>query len=163
VANSSVLGWVGGGQTVRAWCLTGFNPVASPTLNNHVNGYNLTLDDIKYTAQITANTNSQTGISTGAIPFRFVSPMPDARYKIFVNPRLVNYGTLYPYRGLFAHALNTPQYPKTVNGFWVRFGFMIDSANDFGYCEGISNRPKYGEILNRSGASGTYQLQVVVL
>jgi len=167
VANSSVLGWVGSGQTVRAWCLTGFNPVASVLHNNHVNGYNLTLDDVKYLS-VTAPYGSQQGLSTAAIPFRFVSPMPDARYKIFVQPRLVNYGTLYPYKGLFTHALNTPQYPKTVNGFWVRFGLMIDSTNDIGYCgdgvtTGILYRPKYGEILNRSSASGTYQLQVVVI
>lgn len=158
MANSSVLGWVGGGQTVRAWCLTGFNPVASPTLNNHVNGYNLTLDDVKYT---TPNNTSQSGLSTGAIPFRFVSPMPDTRYKIFVQPR--NNSLTYLNRGLFTHALNTPQYPKTVNGFWVRFGIMIDSANDNSYADIIANRPSYGEILNRSGASGFWQLQVVVL
>ena len=161
MGNSSVLGWVGGGQTVRAWCLTGFNPVASPTLNNHVNGYNLTLDDVKYTAQINTNNTAQPGLCTGAIPFRFVSPMPDTRYKIFVQPR--NNSSTYLDRGLFTHALNTPQYPKTVNGFWIRFGIMIDFGNDGYYIDTVANRPSYGEILNRSGASGFWQLQVVVL
>ena len=157
MGNSSVLGWVGGGQTVRAWCLTGFNPVASVLHNNHVNGYNLTLDAANYSVP----SGSQQGLSTRAIPFRFVSPMPDTRYKIFVQPR--NNSSTYLDRGLFTHALNTPQYPKTVNGFWIRFGIMIDFGNDNGYCESIFNRPKYGEILNRSGAGGFWQLQVVVL
>ena len=163
MGNSSVLGWVGGGQTVRAWCLTGFNPTGSILHNNHVNGYNLTLDDVKY---LSVPYGSQQGLSTGAIPFRFVSPMPDTRYKIFVQPR--NNSITYLDRGLFTHALNTPQYPKTVNGFWIRFGIMIDFGNDNGYCgdgvsTGILNRPSYGEILNRSSTSGYWQLQVVVI
>lgn len=164
MANSSVLGWVGGGQTVRAWCLTGFYPripadVANKTHNNHVNGYNLILDDAKYLAQFAA---SETDLvrCRGAIPFRFVSPMPDTRYKIFVQPRSNGF---YSDRGLFTHALNTPQYPKTVNGFWVRFGFMMESMTD-NFRTTITNIPSfYGEILNSSAHFSTYQLQVVVL
>jgi len=168
VANSSMLGWAGKGQTVRGWCLTGFNPNAAtgyplaPYLrNNHINGYNLVLDDAKFTASpvITSGT-SQQGLSTGAIPFKFINPMPNTQYKIFCQPR--SCGSPTPLH-MFTHALDTTQYPKTVNGFWVRFGLLINSTTDGSYATGITERPAFGEILNRSGASGTFQLQVVVI
>lgn len=169
MANSSMLGLVGKGQTVRGWCLTGFNPnVATPAYpiapylrNNHINGYNLVLDDVKFAASpaITSGTTQQ-GLSTGAIPFKFITPMPNTQYKIFCQPR--SCGSPTPLH-MFTHALDTTQYPKTVNGFWVRFGFLINSTTDGYYATGITNRPAFGEILNRSAASGTYQLQVVVI
>ena len=170
MANSSMLGLVGKGQTVRGWCLTGFNsnaasgyPLAPYLRNNHINGYNLVLDDVKFAASPAVTSGTQQGLSTGAIPFRFITPMPNTQYKIFCQPR--SCGSPIPLH-MFTHALDTTQYPKTVNGFWVRFGYLINSASD-GYAStpapAIVNRPAYGEILNRSGASGNYQLQVVVI
>jgi len=178
--NSTALGWVGGGQTVRAWCLTGFSAQArdgnvstgTMTANNFINGYNLIFDDIAYNAQLNATTTSQTGISTGAIPFKFITPMPDTRYKIFVQPRTVSNSNVYSDdgRAFLAHALNTTQYPKTVNGFWVRFGMMIrgNDNNGAGADTFITNisaliRPSVGQMLNRTIAASTYQLQVVVV
>lgn len=167
MANSSVLGWVGGGQTVRAWCLTGFYTnglsMGQMTLNNFINGYNLLFDDAAYSV---AGNTSQQQYSTGAIPFRFVSPMPDTKYKIFVQSRTVGTENYYDTRQEYCHALNNKQYPKTVNGFWVRFGCQhstnapsaLKSALDL-----ISYKPYYGEILNRSQANDYHQLQVVVL
>jgi len=162
--NSSGLAWFAGGQSVKAWCLTGFNgTLTGPTVRNFINGYNLTFDDAAYNAQVAADGTDQQGLSTGAIPFKFVTPMPDTKYKIFVQPRTVSVNTLYSEdgRAFFTHALNTPQYPKTVNGFWVRFGILLRTGDSF--LSNVVNRPDYGEILNRSIASATYQLQVVVL
>ncbi len=156
MANSSMLGLVGKGQTVRGWCLTGMNPLTPYLRNNHINGYNLILDDGKFAT----NGTSQQGLSTGAIPFRFITPMPNTQYKIFCQPR--SCGSPIPLH-MFTHALDTTQYPKTVNGFWVRFGYLINSTVDTFATTGIVNRPAFGEILNRSGASATYQLQVVVI
>ena len=156
MANSSMLGLVGKGQTVRGWCLTGINPLTPYLRNNHINGYNLVLDDGKFAT----NGTSQQGLSTGAIPFRFITPMPNTQYKIFCQPR--SCGSPIPLH-MFTHALDTTQYPKTVNGFWVRFGYLINSTVDTFATTGIVNRPAFGEILNRSGASATYQLQVVVI
>jgi len=167
VANSSVLGWAGKGQTVRGWCLTGFNsnaatgyPLAPYLRNNHINGYNLVLDDAKFAASPAVTSGTQQGLSTGAIPFQFINPMPNTQYKIFCQPR--SCGSPTPLH-MFTHAIDTTQYPKTVNGFWVRFGLLINSNTDGSYATGITNRPAFGEILNRSGASATFQLQVVVI
>ena len=161
--NSAITAVFGGGQSVLGWCLTGFDSgLPGPSVRNFINGYNLTLDDAAYTEQIERTTLSQQGISTGAIPFKFVTPVSHVGYKIFVQPRTV--GTQYSDSGraFFAHALNTNQYPKTVNGFWVRFGMMIRTG-DTSWANTIVYRPDYGEILNRTNASGYYQLQVVVL
>lgn len=163
MANSSMLGLVGKGQTVRGWCLTGFNPLITPYLrNNHINGYNLVLDEEKFAASPAVTSGpSQQGLSTGAIPFKFITPMPNTQYKIFCQPR--SCGSLITSLHMFTHALDTTQYPKTVNGFWVRFGYLINSTVDTFATTDIVNRPAFGEILNRSGSSGFYQLQVVVI
>lgn len=154
----------GGG--VRAWCLTGFsgNDPSKMSLLNTVNCYNLNIDNERYNTMNSSIGSSQQGISTGAIPFKFVTPMEDAKYMIFVQPRTVGVGAGgYSEGGVafFAHALNTPQYPKTRFGFWVRFGRMIKSGDTF--TKGILYRPGWGEVLNRREASSTNQLQVVVL
>lgn len=152
------------GGTVKAWGLFGFDATtntANMTSPNFVNGYNLTFDDSAFSTQITTNTTSQQGISTGALPVKFVTPMANDRYKIFVFPRNVTSGA-YSNRMVFAHALNTSKYRKTKTGFWVRFGLMINDG-DSSFTSLITNRPISGEILNRSIASGLYQIQVVVV
>lgn len=156
-----------GGSAIKAWCLTGFSSNLT-SVGNFVNGYNLTLDDTLLIAQRAVNGSTQQGLSTGAIPFRFIIPMQNTKYKIFVQPR--TNGSVYAVdgRALFCHALNTTQYPKTRNGFWVRFGMMIRGNDDTGaggdtFINTITHRPEVGEILNRSETSETYQLQVLVV
>ena len=143
------------------------------TFENIVNGYNLKFDDTLYANQHNAVGGTQQGYSTGAIPFRFVTPLPDTNYKIFVNPRSI--GDTYSATGrvAFAQALVGAQYPKTRFGFWVRFGLMLraEAQDTFlltpsGNSGNILNRPEEGEILNRriaGSGSSTYQLQVVVV
>jgi len=161
--NSAITAVFGGGQSVLGWCLTGFDSgLTGPSVSNFINGYNLTLDNAAYTAQIGSTTTSQQGLSTGAIPFKFVTPVSHNKYKIFVQPRTVGENYSDEGRAFFAHALNTSQYPKTVNGFWVRFGMMIRTG-DTSWANTIVHRPDYGEILNRASAAAHYQLQVVVL
>jgi hypothetical protein len=157
-----------GGVSIKAWCLTGFNSdLGGPTVRNFINGYNLTFDDAAYSAQVAVTSLSQQGISTGAIPFKFVTPMANNKYKIFASAKTVGPQYAENGRGLLCHALNTSQYPKTVNGFWVRFG-MVTRGNDnngTGFDTFLSNiiyRPDVAEVLNRSNASATYQLQVLV-
>ena len=142
------------------------------TFENIVNGYNLKFDDTLLANNHNALGGTQQGYSTGAIPFRFVTPLPDANYKIFVNPRSIG-NDYYARRAAFAHALIGAQYPKTRFGFWVRFGIQISvEAQDtylltpLGNSGNILNRPEEGEILNRriaGSGSSTYQLQVVVV
>jgi len=160
---------------VKAWCLTGFNATLtrSPSQLAFTNGYNLFIDDAAYAAQVVAipSYNSQQGLSTGAIPFRFTTPMPNTKYKIFVQPRTVGASIAEGGRALFAHALDnsiTTQYRKTVNGFWVRFGIITRGTDESGaggdtFIASITNRPTVAKVLNRSTASASYQLQVVVI
>jgi len=159
-----------GGSSIKAWCLTGFaaNVGIPRSVGNFVNGYNLILDDTLLNAQLATNSTSQQGLSTGAIPFRFITPMENTKYKIFVQPRTNVVGEVYSDVAVFCHALNTTQYPKTQNGFWVRFGIMIRGTDNTGagydtYINGINYRPEVGEILNRSEANATYQIQVLVI
>jgi hypothetical protein len=155
----------GGG--VRAWCLTGFNGTnpAQMSFLNTVNGYNLNIDNAAYSALVSTTGSSQQGISTGAVPFKFVTPMDNTNYMIFVQPRHVGVGNnsySESGRAFFAHAVTSPQYPKTRFGFWVRFGIMLRES-DYSYTRSIFRRPGVGSILNRKNASSGYQLQVVVL
>jgi len=158
-----------GGSSVKAWCLTGFDGTLSgPSVRNFINGYNLTFNDAAYNAQRNTNGTSDQGICTGAIPFKFVTPLPNNRYKIFVSPKTVGPNYAENGRAFFCHALNTTQYPKTVDGFWVRFGMMTRGNDNTGagfdtFINDITNRPAVGEILNRTIASATYQLQVLVI
>jgi len=156
----------GDGGTVKAWGVYGFNATfpSTMTLKNVVNCYNLNFDDVAYSAQITAYGTTEQGLSTGAIPFKFVTPMKDTKYKIFVNPKITGNGTYSESgRAFFAHALNSTKYPKTTTNFWVRFGLLMKSGESF--IGDIVNRPNHAEILNRVIASGAYpyQIQVVVV
>lgn len=172
----------GSGQTVRAWCHTGFSSNTSTlamTAQNFINGYNLTFDDAAYHTQLTTTGTAQRGICLGAIPFKFVTPLENNRYKIFVQPVCVtddgtyglsSTGTKDPIT-FYAHSLNGTQYPKTRNGFWIRFGIKLRHRVDSFYYSTLVDgtttvstpQPGIGEVLNRTVASNNFQLQVLVL
>jgi len=110
--------------TPRAWCVVSNHAtIATPTRasfdeTNFVDGYNLYISADSQTSTVGGtNTTHQ-----GAIKFSFVTPMPNNRYKIFVNA--------YRQAGLpfMCHALNSPQYPKTRESFWVRVGYWLSGA-----------------------------------
>lgn len=159
----------GNGATVRAWCLTGLVRESSDFLKNHINGYNLTLDNSKYIAMQTVQGSDQQANSVGAIPFKFVVPLRDKNYKVFVQVKSVGPITtsLLP---TFAHCLDSLAYPKTKDGFWVRMGLMVRSTDTFYSGINMNGRgaspvvaPVAGKVLNRSFATESYQMQVLVV
>jgi len=110
--------------TPRAWCMvSNHETAATPTRAsfdemNFVDGYNLYISaDSQTSTTGTAGQNNKT--YQGAIKFSFVTPMPNDRYKVFVNA--------YRSAGLpfMCHALNSAQYPKTRESFWVRVGYWL--------------------------------------
>ncbi len=174
--------------TVKAWCVTSFfygAPLSSGwgsqastsqmTERNFIDGYNLNFDDDAYKSMIDGfGVDTQVMYSMGAIPFKFVTPLDTDTYKIFVQPKLIGNDAGMKSSPLFAFALNTKQYPKTKNGFWIRYGqggnstalspFMStsDSTNHLRYSI-VGIGPQHGQIVNRNGASATTILQVLVL
>lgn len=107
--------------TPRAWCLvsnhtvTGTATRAAFDEKNFIDGYNLIIspDTQNYSTSVNF---------TGALKFSFVTPMRDNRYKIFVNA--------YRSAGLpfMCHALDSTQYPKTPESFWIRMGYWLTGA-----------------------------------
>jgi hypothetical protein len=165
--NSNALGYANSGATVKAWCLTGFN--LNPTVlgrNAFINGFNLQIDDAVMNTKVNTIGTSQQGISTGPIRFSFITPMRNAKYKVFLSPRTVSSTDAAGYsqngRAFFSHVLNTSEYKKETTGFWVRFGILLRDG-DASYISQITNAPAVGCILNRWQAAGTYQLQVLVI
>lgn len=178
--SSGVSSFFSNNATVKAWALFAFGmppnlPIPSSYSStslgavnaaNFVNGFNLVMDEDKYYALAVSNAvsglDTQTGYSTGAIPMRFITPMPNDKYKIFVQPRLV--GDIGGAKAalVLGHALNTPQYPKTKNGFWVRFGQVSNNAA-FDPMAERGTGPVAGQMLNRREAYLNYQMQVLVL
>jgi hypothetical protein len=110
--------------TPRAWCVVSNHAtIATPTRasfdeTNFVDGYNLYISADSQTSTV-GGTNTR---FQGAIKFSFVTPMPNNRYKIFVNA--------YRQAGLpfMCHALNSAQYPKTRESFWVRVGYWLSGV-----------------------------------
>ncbi len=180
-SSSGVSSFFSSNASVKAWALFAFGtppslPIPSSYSNaslgavnaaNFVNGFNLVIDQDKYLAlassAYTSTMDIQTFYSIGAIPLRFITPMPNDKYKIFVQPKLV--GDASPNENVvLAHALNTPQYPKTKEGFWVRFGQNTRTSES--YIDYMSQRGTgivHGQILNRREAYLSYQMQVLVL
>jgi hypothetical protein len=155
-----------GGGTVKAWGVYGLNATdqTTMTLRNVVNCYNLNFDDALFSTQITATGITVLGRATGAIPFRFVTPMVNTKYKIFVSPKIVSTQYASGGRVLFAHALNSSKYPKTVNGFWVRLGILTNEGDGtLPTTTPTNTAPLVGEILNESTFPYTYQIQVMVV
>jgi len=177
---SSVGNFFGAGQTIKGWCHTGIQVVTNHqqrmTQFNFINGFNLTFDDAKFYDQITAvgGITDLRGRHVGAIPFKFVTPLQNDRYKVFVQPVATNgngryadsdLGSSNP-RPLFAHCLFGNQYPKTKNGFWVRLGsHVLHRTDNFWYNTiGETTSAGIGEVLNRVlPIDSGIQLQVLVL
>lgn len=188
----------GNGATVRAWLLTGLawqsvnmttgdlqeqnsNFTNVPGRTNFVNGYNLTIDQDKfmqwyalYRRPDNGNLDAQT-TSSGALPLKFVRPLSDANYKVFVQ---MKHTGAYFRLASFAHCVNSTRYPKTKDGFWIRWGRLLDqgSTNFF------TNASVSEQYVNRNGRGATpavplqvgkikndiltafdYQLQVLVI
>jgi hypothetical protein len=123
MANSPVLPFFAHNNTVKAWCVTGNHIITATTqadfdARNFVDGYNLRLD---YATQ----TSMASGGGAGALKFSFITPMSDTKYKVMVQA----YGWTSPLYPQFAHVLNSALYPKTTTSFWVRVGFMCNSAS----------------------------------
>jgi hypothetical protein len=139
--NSPQIAFLAHNSTVKAWCWAATTTTRTTLTNPNqttvvdpavfIDGYNLRLDSVSHTnATIanyptdevySANTNaSGVGIGPyGAIRFAFITPMPDTKYKVFVQWSVSDALNQYiPY----AHALNSSIYPKTTTGFWVRAG-----------------------------------------
>lgn len=113
--NSPSIPLFGHNSGVAAWALVsnhlGGTNQAEFDATNFVDGYNLYLG--RGTAQF-----------TGALQFVFVTPMPNTKYKVFVNG----------YQGAqlkTLHVLNTPTYPKTRQSFWVRSGIYMTPGSGF--------------------------------
>lgn len=110
--------------TPRAWCVVSNHLVSGTATRaafderNFIDGYNLYIDkdSQNYT---TTNVNF-----TGAMKFSFVTPMPNNKYRIFVNSYRTGTGTL-PF---MCHALNSAQYPKTRESFWIRQGYWLTGS-----------------------------------
>jgi hypothetical protein len=181
-SSSGVSSFFSSNASVKAWALFAFGtppsiPVPSSYSNNSlgavnaanfVNGFNLVIDQDKYLALTSSamgqGVDTQTGYSIGPIPLRFITPMPNDKYKIFVQPKMVGDTAVVNETAVLAHALNTPQYPKTKEGFWVRFGQNTRTSDT--YIDTMNQRGTgivHGQILSRREAYLSYQMQVLVL
>jgi len=128
-------------STVKAWCWAATTTTRTTSTNPNqttivdpavfIDGYNLRLDSVSHTNATIANYpngdvyNGSASGPYGAIRFSFITPMPDTKYKVFVQFSMAGESNQYvPY----AHALNSSTYPKTTTGFWVRAGTPILST-----------------------------------
>jgi hypothetical protein len=108
--------------TPKAWCVVSHHTTAAtPTRasfdeKNFVDGYNLYISPDSQTSTVGGTDLNY----NGAIKFSFVTPMPNNRYKIFVNAYRSS-----GYLPFMCHALNSVQYPKTRDSFWVRAGYWL--------------------------------------
>lgn len=122
---SSVL--FGHNASVKAWCLTAreFSANTSQTAFDAVNfidGYNLRLDVQTQTdGGIGVAATGNGFVETGALKFSFLTPMADNRYKVFLQFYRDSNANQ---RTTFAHVLNSVRFPKTINSFWVRTGWV---------------------------------------
>lgn len=114
----------GHNASVKAWCLTGrnYSPTATqPAFDavNFIDGYNLRLDvDTQLTGGIGSAATS-VDVLSGALKFSFLNPMPDNKYKVFLQWYV---DSTTSQETPFAHVLNSSKFPKTVESFWVRTG-----------------------------------------
>lgn len=101
------------GKIVSAWCNTGYHQFSPNTQTvcdsvNFIDGYNLYLDKDSSTLP--------------ALKFSFVTPLTVRKYQVHIEVAS-NDNSIF-----FCHVLDTPQYPKTNNSFWVRVGTMATTS-----------------------------------
>jgi hypothetical protein len=145
MANTTINPFVPHNSTVKAWCSVSPHHADPPTqeridLRSFCDGYNLYLD-------IESQTYAASTAGTGALKFTFVNPMQDDKYKVFVQ--------VYAdpsFSPAVAHVLNSPQYPKTTDSFWIRLGSSYRGSQD-----------NIGLYSTRLLTSGKIKLKVVVL
>lgn len=133
---SSVL--FGHNASVKAWCLTARN-LSSPETQtqfdavNFIDGYNLRLDvETQMSGGIAIRQTNDSivnfsGTNSGALKFSFITPMPDNKYKVFLQFYRNN---ITQQTNTFAHVLNSATFPKTRNSFWVRTGLLDTNPNN---------------------------------
>jgi|688.fasta_scaffold246683_3 hypothetical protein len=117
MANSPQLPFFAHNSTVKAWCHTAVSGTAITSFTTNkwdnlifVDGYNLRLDPSNYAGG--------SSIDGRALKFSFITPMQDTKYKIFIQP-----GVSRPApTTVYAHALNSTQFPKLTTSFWIRVG-----------------------------------------
>ena len=102
------------GKIVSAWCNTGYHQFSPNTQTvcdsvNFIDGYNLYLDKDSSTLP--------------ALKFSFVTPLTVRKYQVHIQGNSSSNSDKF-----FFHVLDTPQYPKTNNSFWVRVGTMGTST-----------------------------------
>jgi hypothetical protein len=140
---------------VKAWCLVSNHNSSSVTQygfseKNFIDGHNLYIDAV---TQTQASTSGVLALA-GAIKFSFVNPMPDTNYKIFVQPYFPD--TLVS----LAHALNSPQYPKTRDSFWIRSGYFATDSTPAAPETGRTNN----QLVNRRvWGNATFSIGVLVI
>jgi hypothetical protein len=95
---------------------------------------------------------------TNALKFSFLTPMTDNKYKVFLQ-----YGNLNTaIAPMYAHVINSEQYPKTKDSFWVRTGFTIRTNVVVPSISGVNVTPNTpGNI--RLWSNSTVRLSVVVI
>ena len=130
MANSPQLPMLATNSTVKAWCHTSVVDVQTTSFTtnkwdnaNFVDGYNLRLDPSNWISP-----GSSATVLGKALKFSFITPMRDTKYKIFIqpmcrDPRTSTIGTT----PVYAHALNSTQFPKLTTSFWIRLGRPIQS------------------------------------
>lgn len=153
----------GHNASVKAWCLTArnFSSTANNTAfrqTNFIDGYNLALDvDTQLTGGIgVAQTNDVLvgGANSGALKFSFIDPMPDNKYKVFLQFYRDSNANQ---RTTFAHVLNSSTFPKTRESFWVRTG-LVDTTTGNPIISNKLNSVRLGTFVPL-----TFNLGVVVL
>jgi hypothetical protein len=157
------------GGRVRAWCVTALarrNTAGSSALNVTTQS---ALDDISFVDGYNLRLGIESAVLT-KIYFKFITPMQDSAYRVFVQPRMnpvsentlnLNNTNLEKYR--LVHVLNTSDSPKTKYGFWIRLGHT--SENLWNNNQKLIITDRIDE--RQSGASNTLRrtlaLSVVVL
>ena len=157
------------GGRVRAWCVTALARRTTFT-SSALNVTNQSaLDDISFVDGY----NLRLGIESASLTkiyFKFITPMQDSAYRVFVQPRMnpVSETTLNLYLAnlekcrLF-HVLNTSDSPKTKYGFWIRLG--LTSASQWTNVQRLFQTDRIDERQSTSlnALRRTLALSVVVL
>ena len=154
--NSSIPSMLfGHNASVKAWCVTGNFTIPSGSQSqfdttNFIDGFNLRLDYATQTSMTVPNWG-------GALKFSFLNPLPDNRYKVFVQV----YGASSPLYPQLGHVLNSSQYPKTRDSFWVRAGFLVSIGTTPSLANYSRNRNQIHNIVLWSSAISSIGVVVI--